>query len=397
MKNEIIRQALALADTPFYLFNTDTAQEKIRRLKNSLGTNVDICYAMKANPALAGALSGTADYLEVCSPGEFRICVRAGVPLEKIVLSGVFKDGADIEEITADYPALGTYTVESPAQWELLERCSRTAARPLRLLLRLTDGSQFGLEPGEVRRIIEEARDIGSVEIAGIQFFSGTQKKNTGRMAGELRELDEFIQELGRDYGFSPERFEYGPGFPVDYFGHDPDIEDTVMRDLSAALASMRYRGRVVLEMGREIAACCGSYVTKVVDVKRRGDKNLCVVDGGIHHINYYGQMMAMETPPVIQWEESGEPPVPWTVFGALCSRNDVLLREHPFSGLRPGSRLVFEKAGAYAPTEGAALFLSRDLPELWTYSASDGFRLLRGRLRTDVLNYPDKQSESEI
>ena len=29
---------------------------------------------------------------EVCSPGDFRICERVGVPMERIVLSGVYKN-----------------------------------------------------------------------------------------------------------------------------------------------------------------------------------------------------------------------------------------------------------------------------------------------------------------
>ena len=36
------------------------------------------------------------DLFEVCSPGEFRICERVSVPMEKIVLSGVYKNPSDI-------------------------------------------------------------------------------------------------------------------------------------------------------------------------------------------------------------------------------------------------------------------------------------------------------------
>ena len=387
MDKKVMEQALEQVRTPFYLFDMDDSVKKIRKLKATFGPNVDICYAMKANPFLAGGLSQAADYFEVCSPGEFRICERAGVPMEKIVLSGVYKDKDDIEAMLAHYKSQGTYTVESLSQWNLLESYARGHRLPIHILLRLTNGSQFGLEREEISRIIGAAYKNGLMEVDGIQFFSGTQKKSTARMREELQRLDAFLLELYDAFRFVPKKLEYGPGFPVDYFGDNPQIEDTVINILSEELSSLRYTGRVVLEIGREIAAPCGSYVTKVVDIKRRGEKRFCIVDGGTHQINYYGQIMAMKTPPVTHWDHSGEDPISWTVFGSLCSMNDVLVREHPFSGLHLGSRFIFEKAGAYSATESMALFLSHDLPQVVLYSGQNGFQLARGQIQTDVLN----------
>ena len=46
---------------------------------------------MKANPFLTGPMMDVVPTFEVCSPGEFRICERVGVPMERIVLSGVYR------------------------------------------------------------------------------------------------------------------------------------------------------------------------------------------------------------------------------------------------------------------------------------------------------------------
>lgn len=51
----------------------------------------ELCFAIKANPFLVEALEAQADRYEVCSPGEFHICVERKLPMEKIVLSGVNK------------------------------------------------------------------------------------------------------------------------------------------------------------------------------------------------------------------------------------------------------------------------------------------------------------------
>ena len=379
-------RAVSLADTPFYLFDTDEAASQLAKLRAALGGRAKLCYAMKANPFLTGALSGEADYLEVCSPGELRICCRAGTPMEKVVLSGVLKKPDDMEEVFEKNLPVGTFTVESQAQWTLLSRCARKYSRTIRVLLRLTSGAQFGMEEPALLRLLEQAPEKPELCIDGIQFFSGTQKRSEARVREELERLDAFLEQLRAQYGFCARKLEYGPGFPVDYFGADPALEQNMLDCLAGCLARLRFGGEVVLEMGRGIAASCGSYVTSVADVKSVGGENLCIVDGGIHQLVYDGQQLGMQTPPVVQLRGGGELKN-WTVFGALCTKNDVLLREHPFSGLRPGSLLVFEKAGAYAVTEGIALFLSRELPQVLLYSKKDGFRTARKRTPTDEWN----------
>jgi diaminopimelate decarboxylase len=393
MDKPVMARAIENYETPFYLFDSDACAAGIKKLRAGLGPDVDVCYAMKANPFLAGELARSVDFFEVCSPGEFRICERAGIPMEKIVLSGVYKNKDDICAMLDRYGSRGTYTAESLSQWNMLCECAGNRNLSLRVLLRLTSGNQFGLEREEIVRIVGGERS-GSAKIIGIQFFSGTQKKSLAKIRRELELLGGLLDELRASFGFVPERLEYGPGFPVDYFGDSPGLEDEILGGLSDALSGLGRCGRAALEMGRAIAAPCGSYVTSVVDIKNRGGKRFCIVDGGIHQLNYYGQTMAMRTPPVTHWDDDGGEPVPWTVFGALCTVNDVLLREHPFSGLRVGSRLVFEKAGAYSVTEGPALLLSRDLPQVLLYSGSKGLRLARGHVRTDVLNSPEKEKE---
>ncbi len=61
-----------------------------------LGSRAKLCYAMKANPFLAG--TAELDRYEVCSPGEFAICERIGIPMSRIVLSGVYKAETDLKK-----------------------------------------------------------------------------------------------------------------------------------------------------------------------------------------------------------------------------------------------------------------------------------------------------------
>ena len=101
MNQTVIQQALKTMSTPFYVFDTDAAAEKMARLRGMLPKRVQLCYAMKANPFLIRDLERVADHFEVCSPGEFRICERSGISMDKVVLSGVYKNPEDVDYINA--------------------------------------------------------------------------------------------------------------------------------------------------------------------------------------------------------------------------------------------------------------------------------------------------------
>ncbi|WP_294717972.1 hypothetical protein [uncultured Gemmiger sp.] len=141
--------------------------------------------------------------------------------------------------------------------------------------------------------------------------------------------------------------------------------------------------------MGRFYTAECGYYLTTAMDCKDHDGQHYCIVDGGMNHLNYLGQIMGMKRPHLRHFAAQAGETLDWTLCGSLCTTNDVLVRSMPLDGLAPGDLLVFENAGAYSVTEGLGLFLSRDLPRvvLW----QDGTpRLVRGITPTYPLNTPN-------
>ena len=150
MTNRTLLETARQYNTPCYLFDLDAFTSRIHRMGEILGKQVNICYAMKANPFLTAAAARTAAGLEVCSPGEYAICRRAHVPARNIVLSGVNKEEAHIRSVMAEQGA-GTYTAESLNQLLLLETCAAAAGLTgVRVLLRLTSGNQFGMDEEDV-------------------------------------------------------------------------------------------------------------------------------------------------------------------------------------------------------------------------------------------------------
>ncbi len=115
---------------------------------------------MKANPFLTRPMMKHVDLFEVCSPGEFRICERVSVPMEKIVLSGVYKNPSDIRYVLETYGGKGVYTVESLEHLKNLQRIAGELGLTIDVLIRVTSGNQFGVDEEDIRKIISSARSI---------------------------------------------------------------------------------------------------------------------------------------------------------------------------------------------------------------------------------------------
>ena len=390
MERKILQEAAEKFGTPSYLFDLDRLARRMETLKKALGSRAELCYAMKANPFLTGALRDLADRFEVCSPGEYDICRRLDIPEEKLVISGVNKSPEDTARMMDDCPRMGRYTAESPAQLELLHRCASRRKRKVPVLLRLTSGNQFGMDEEEVRRIVAERAKYPFLDIVGIQQYSGTQKHSEKRLRRQLSRLDGLISSLREESGFETRELEYGPGLPVFYFQDDEAFdEEAFLGEFASALADMAFQGHITLELGRSIAAECGYYLTAAADCKTNKGQHYVILDGGLHQMNYYGQSMAMRVPTVYRLRERDGEETLWNLCGSLCTVNDILVKQLPVKNLQPGDVFVFEKTGAYSVTEGMALFLSRDLPAVISWSEKDGFRLLRERQSVSPLNTP--------
>ena len=414
--------------TPAYIFDLGELEKRISYLRRSRPSEVELCYAVKANTFIIEKACELVDYLEICSPGEYRICEKLSCPHGKYVISGVNKQEDFIGELVSEKDPIAVFTAESKHQFFLLREAAKKqmvlantsdaknasvtdademgasgaegadgiSGRRLPVLIRLTSGTQFGLDKADLFDVISEYKDDPFIDIIGIQYFSGTQKNSLKKLKRELDYVDEVIKELRDQFSFETRKLEYGTGFPVSYFEGESFDEDTFMKEFSDLLSGMAFKGKLTLEIGRSIAASCGTYLTKVVDTKFNCGERYAIVDGGMHQIVYYGQFMAMKHPKIRRLpatETAGgtgsAEPCDWNICGSLCTINDFLVKKYPFGALKIGDILAFEDAGAYCPTEGISLFLSRELPSVFLLDGSGAFTKVREQIQTEQFNSP--------
>lgn len=387
MNSEALQEIAASFATPAFIFDADEFGKRARNVKSAIG-GAALCYSIKANPFLLACLPEEIDRVEVCSPGELAICRRVGVDPSTVVYSGVNKGSGDIAE-AIEYGA-ELLTAESLRQLELINAAAIAAGKRVRVALRLTSGNQFGMDSEALKRAAAEKGSYESVDIVAIHYYSGTQKKKLAVVEKELAELEELADTLEERFGLSGISLEYGPGLPADYFGDDPEGRDmAVLAEAGAMIAAVAARRSVTVEFGRFLASPCGTYLTAAADIKNNKGENFVICDGGINHLKYYGQTMAMQTPPITLLGDHGERTEDYTLCGSLCTTADILVRKVTLPALSVGDVLAFGRCGAYSVTEGIGLFLSRQLPRIVLHSERGGNRLLRDFYGTDILNSP--------
>lgn len=387
MNSEALQDIAASFATPAFIFDADEFGRRAKNVKSAIG-GAALCYSIKANPFLLACLPEEIDRVEVCSPGELAICRRVGVDPSTVVYSGVNKGSEDIAE-AIEYGA-ELLTAESLRQLGLINAAALAAGKRVRVALRLTSGNQFGMDSENLKRAVAERGSYEGVDIVAIHYYSGTQKKKLAVVEKELAELEDLADILEERFGLSGISLEYGPGLPADYFGDDPEGRDmAVLAEAGAMIAAVAARRSVTVEFGRFLASPCGTYLTAAADIKNNNGENFVICDGGINHLKYYGQTMAMQTPPITLLGDHGEKTEDYTLCGSLCTTADILVRKVTLPALSVGDVLAFGRCGAYSVTEGIGLFLSRQLPRIVLHSERGGNRLLRDFYGTDILNSP--------
>ncbi|MFR5796556.1 MAG: alanine racemase [Christensenellales bacterium] len=146
--------------------------------------SIGLCYSIKANPFLISAMRGLVGTLEVCSPGELEICRQMGVPADMVLFSGVNKTKADVER--AMDLGVTHFTCESPLHIRLIDEAARARGRVYPVLLRLTAGSQFGMDERDFFAALDRRADTPNIRIEA-SYFSGTQRKNSTASAKSWR------------------------------------------------------------------------------------------------------------------------------------------------------------------------------------------------------------------
>jgi diaminopimelate decarboxylase len=396
--------------TPFYLYHGEMIVERVRRVREALGTEVS--YSLKANPNLAvcqliareGGAGG-----EVASSGELVVARAAGFAPEDIVFAGPAKTDDELRRAVED--GIFAVNVESLNEIDRLASIAEGSGRRIGVGLRINPAAQlmgsqmrmggtvgqFGLDQADLYEAVRRTLSHPQLILRGIHIYTATQVFEVEALLEHCRNIFEIALETADKAGQPLSMIDFGGGFGVPYFEKmvefDLDRFGQGFRELLASYQSdPRLEGcRFIFELGRYLVAEAGVYVTRAVDVKQMRGKTFVVTDGGMnHHLTATGNMgqVFRKSYPLLNLSRMGggglEEAV--AVAGPCCTPLDMFGTDIPLTRPGVGDLIGVFYSGAYGFSASNLGFLSHPAPAevlLWQGEA----RLLRpGGKPEDVL-----------
>jgi diaminopimelate decarboxylase len=397
--------------TPFYLYHGGMISDRVRRVREALGTEVS--YSVKANPSLgvcqliarereAGA--------EVASSGELAVARAAGFEPRDIVFAGPGKTEEEHERAIDE----GIFAVNVESLGEI-ERLADTAARKgatIGVGLRINPEAQlmgsgmrmggtvgqFGIDQADLAEAVRKTLSRPELVLRGVHVYTATQVFEVDPLLEHCRNIFEIALQAADLSGAPLEMIDFGGGFGVPYFEKTSEFDlDRFGEGLREILASYRSDPRLsgcrfLFELGRYLVADAGLYVTRVVDVKDMRGKTFAVTDGGMnHHLTATGNMgqVFRKAYPLLNLSrmDGAVPEEGVAVAGPCCTPLDSFGNNIHLAEPEVGDLIGVFYSGAYGYSASNLGFLSHPAPAEVLLLDGEARLLRAGGRPEDVLN----------
>lgn len=394
--------------TPFFLYDADAINQRIKRIRELFKGLVKVFYAVKANPnlELLRAVRDAADGLDISSGGELKQASLAEFDMADLSFAGPAKTAAEIA--ASIERGVGCISVESMR--ELLE-CAEIAKQlgmRANIVIRINPqflnrsfGMKMGGKPVQFGIDEEEIGDILATVLAneqnlnfqGIHIYAGSQCFDAVGIAEGVKNVIGIVKRIEANTHLTCKTINLGGGFGV---SHGEGGQEMDISELAAILVpilqpfrnSSNIEREIIFELGRYLAADAGIYVSRVVSSKESRGKTFFIVDGGLHHhlaaAGTFGT--ALRTNYVLKnLSRPHASRIRCNVAGPSCNPTDLLGVDVELPRPEHGDLIAVMKAGSYGFTASPLLFLGRDTPaELIKY----GGRIFVGRRAMTITDF---------
>jgi len=382
--------------TPVYVYSTATLERHYTVFRDAMAGigrgEPLIAYAVKANSNLS-VLKTLADLgagADTVSEGEVRRALAAGVPPERIVLSGVGKTAAELA--FAIDVGVAEINVESEPELELLARIAGDKGARAQIAIRVNPDvsagghakiatgkadNKFGVSMAEAERLYANASNNAHLRPIGVACHIGSQITSLAPLEAAFAKMRALVERI-RAEGLTVDRLDLGGGLGVPYFDQPTPPSPA---DFGAVIAKVLGGLDVGLafEPGRVIAANAGVLVSRVIHVHDRPEgPRFLVLDAAMNDLirpamyDAYHDIQPVR-PPAADAEIG-----PYDVVGPICETGDTFARQRNLPRLAPGDLVAFMSAGAYGAVMGSEYNTRPLAPEVLV--RGDTFAVVRPR-----------------
>jgi diaminopimelate decarboxylase len=389
--------------TPAYVYSRHTLERHFTSLRDAFqDVETLICFSVKslANLAICQVLKEMGAGFDVVSGGEIFRALQAGSHPQKIVFAGVGKTPDEIA-FALDYKIL-MFNVESESELRTIERVAKEKGLTADIALRInpdvdpkthtyiTTGkkeSKFGIDLETAGRLAAAITDMEHVRMVGVHAHIGSQ----------ITEVEPYTQALTKSIRFADEAkargnpvewINIGGGFGIYYRGGDARPARDYADILVPMLASTGYR--LIIEPGRFIAGNAGILLTRVIYVKRSGEKRFLICDAAMNDLlrpslySAHHEVWPVESKYVMGSDEAAAVATPADVVGPICESGDFIAKDRMLPPIEEGELLAVFSAGAYGMVMSSN-YNSRPRPAEVLVSG-DLFDVIRARETLDDL-----------
>lgn len=345
--------------TPFYLYSHATITRHWRVFDEAFnGLDHLTCFSVKSNSniAILRALAREGAGADIVSGGELLRAMRAGVPADKIVYSGVGKTPDDIE--LALKSNIFMFNVESIQELHMLDRVAGNVGGKAPIAIRInpdvaaethpyiTTGmseNKFGIPMKDALHVYEIADKLENIEARGISCHIGSQLTDIHPFTKALKSSHGLLRKL-REMGLEIEYLNLGGGLGITYDEENPPHPNEYARALKKMIEGDSIT--LILEPGRVIVGNAGILVTRTLYTKAAANKRFIIVDAAMNDLIRPALYNSFHAVQPVKRTISGM--IKADLVGPVCETGDFFARDRAMPPFEQGDLVALMSAGAY-------------------------------------------------
>ena len=360
-ENMSIADIATEVQTPFYCYSANAFKNNFNALKNAFKEiNPKICYATKSNSNLSilNLLQKEGAGADVVSVGELKKSLIAGIMPHDIVFSGVGKTSDEIE--FAIINKIFQINAESTSELNTINKIAQKLGTLQQVGIRINPdvtgkthenistggiGDKFGIPFSEVKDLFLNNEHFENIDISGIAFHIGSQIHDIEPFKKVFQKTGELIKEINKNKQVI-KVLDIGGGFGVDYENNQKEFPIEEYAELVKNSFDTKNL-TVVIEPGRSISWDTGILVTKVLYIKKHGEKKFIITDCGMNDLmrpalyDGYHKILPLA-------ETKNTEKISTDIVGPICESTDRLFSSNEFYDVKEGDLLAILNSGAY-------------------------------------------------
>ncbi|WP_402841305.1 diaminopimelate decarboxylase [Microbacterium sp. GXS0129] len=405
--------------TPVLVLDEDEVRERARGAAHAFaaaaerhGTTARVYYAGKAflSTQIARWVTEEGLKVDVCSPGELAVALRAGVAAADIGYHGNNKSSAALAE--ALEAGLRTIVVDNIDELRRLDAVARAAGTCVRVVLRVQSGvhaethdflatahedQKFGLSALDAEAAAALIHETDALDLVGVHCHIGSQIFGVAGFRESASRVIDLSIRLG---GGEPlPVLNLGGGFGIAYTSADdptplPVLADAIIQAVAEVAAE---RGvalpELAFEPGRAIVGTAGVTLYRVGSVKDvtvetshgTGQRTYVAVDGGMSD-NARPALYGAQYSARLADRTSSAAPALTRVVGMHCESGDIVVDHEYLPGdVADGDLLAVPVTGAYCASL-ASNYNHVPRPPVVAVSGGTARVIVRGETIADLL-----------